>query len=476
MGHAHHFLSRLDRVSLPHAELALGLYNDAALLRYILFAAHVPERAERVAISLDHPERGPFIVVTREGRFVTCLGEGMSVHDLPVISRAQLDAMAGRIGALRTKLDECAASAGPGGAVQKMLRRMHDAADELSREDMTALAGLAPLYAFELFKFLFDAVVEITDAREIYGKALKRTDRLGPQYRDALHAFHRTYWSIGHYAVLIGVNGPRILEQVPAEIVSNLDKASLSWGAVRQGSLPLAVRGIWAVAQIGEPLFASTRERFRVAATPLTYLDSAMGLAAIGLRHPHLLAEVREVLAEGPARPEDDPLGKVLHAMHAVLMRVLDPDPEAAAGYDVLVATFGAELWQRNYSAGLPRDSPLRFPAVTDVPEDLARAVTVNTSFDFLSHPTRIMEMCFTLPWVAHAPPEMLYFPRAVVAALRAPWKPEHTLAALRAHRDYYKVPQARPEGPARKGPCPCGSGKKYKRCCEAEGEASEAG
>jgi uncharacterized protein YchJ len=28
MGHDHHFLSRLDRVSLPHVELALSLYRD----------------------------------------------------------------------------------------------------------------------------------------------------------------------------------------------------------------------------------------------------------------------------------------------------------------------------------------------------------------------------------------------------------------------------------------------------------------
>ena len=32
MSHADHFLSRLDRVSLPHVELALSLYRDDALI------------------------------------------------------------------------------------------------------------------------------------------------------------------------------------------------------------------------------------------------------------------------------------------------------------------------------------------------------------------------------------------------------------------------------------------------------------
>lgn len=67
MGHAHHFLSRLDRVSLPHSELALGFYNDVPLLQFILKSVRLPEGATRVAVSLNHPESGPFLVVTRDG-------------------------------------------------------------------------------------------------------------------------------------------------------------------------------------------------------------------------------------------------------------------------------------------------------------------------------------------------------------------------------------------------------------------------
>src|SRR6476646_4114282 len=91
--HAHHFLSRLDRVSLGHVELALSLYNDAPLVRYVLSSASLPEGAARVAISLDDPREGPFIVVTRDGHFVTCLGAGMRPGELPVIARSHLDAL-----------------------------------------------------------------------------------------------------------------------------------------------------------------------------------------------------------------------------------------------------------------------------------------------------------------------------------------------------------------------------------------------
>ncbi|WP_080682074.1 SEC-C metal-binding domain-containing protein [Sorangium cellulosum] len=37
--------------------------------------------------------------------------------------------------------------------------------------------------------------------------------------------------------------------------------------------------------------------------------------------------------------------------------------------------------------------------------------------------------------------------------------------APLREHY-HPKIQAPRQEGPSRKGPCPCGSGEKYKRCC----------
>src|SRR5688500_8891497 len=74
--HAEHFLSRLDRLNTREVDLALGLYRDPDLLRGAS-AGVVAGAAERVAVSLGDSRRGPFIVVTRAGHFVTCLAEGM---------------------------------------------------------------------------------------------------------------------------------------------------------------------------------------------------------------------------------------------------------------------------------------------------------------------------------------------------------------------------------------------------------------
>jgi hypothetical protein len=103
-GHAHHFLSRLDRLARPHVELALSLYNDVELLRFVLHEVGVPEGVARVAVCLGPPEVGPHLVVTREGRFVTALGEGMRPFDVTVVSREALEHLGRRVNTLRERL------------------------------------------------------------------------------------------------------------------------------------------------------------------------------------------------------------------------------------------------------------------------------------------------------------------------------------------------------------------------------------
>ena len=105
MAHDAHFLQRLDRVSHGHVEMALGLYRDHELVRHILESANVPEGAERVALALADGGKGPHVIVTREGRFVTCLGDGMKTGPHPVVSRARIDALAAKMERLRAALE-----------------------------------------------------------------------------------------------------------------------------------------------------------------------------------------------------------------------------------------------------------------------------------------------------------------------------------------------------------------------------------
>src|SRR5262249_46693367 len=143
MGHAHHFLSRLDRLARQHVELALSLYRDDERLRYVLEEAHVPEGAERVALSLDDPREGPFVLVTRTGHFVTCLSRGMR-HDLPIVTRAELDAISVKHTVFQERDAVRARLTGPDGEAGFILSRILDSGPFLAREEFQALAALHP--------------------------------------------------------------------------------------------------------------------------------------------------------------------------------------------------------------------------------------------------------------------------------------------------------------------------------------------
>ncbi|MDC3962007.1 YecA family protein [Polyangium jinanense] len=478
MGHAHHFLSRLDRVSLPHVELALSLYRDESLLRYIVDRARVPESVERVALSLDHPEEGPFLIVTRGGRFVTCLGAGMKVSNLPVVTRGQIDAISAKAEELRERLESAKALAG-GKGVNALLRRIYDAADELSREEFLAISALQPLYALEFFKLYFSAATDLNEARKILLPTLRKTDKLRSPYEDALRAYWQTFWALGHLIVLATLDGQ---ETLPPGLLDLLgDRTTLSWPATRQGFVALALRGAWATARIGKPLLGRYKRHYQEALSLLQNVDSGVGLFALGMRHTRLRAEVEKTLgADIPALLKGTVDGDIALGVRGMVRRVAQIDRESPEAVDAMHRDLGAQLWLRA-AAHMP-PGPYRFERAEDVPADLAYALPANTQFSYLygtkTTSDALLWLFTMVPWAARAAPEELYLPRAVLRAFHVPWRPQlalDVLCAMRDHKDARKRPVARPEGPARKGPCPCGSGKKYKRCCEEKEEEAEA-
>jgi hypothetical protein len=119
-------------------------------VEFILHKARLPESAESVAISLADPERGPFVIVTRTGRFVTCLGEDMRVEPgTPVLTRQHLDSIVEKAEDIRARIEQAHRVAGDKGRVHKLLRRIYTAADDLSREEFIALSAWRPLMGRE---------------------------------------------------------------------------------------------------------------------------------------------------------------------------------------------------------------------------------------------------------------------------------------------------------------------------------------
>lgn len=91
----------------------------------------------------------------------------------------------------------------------------------------------------------------------------------------------------------------------------------------------------------------------------------------------------------------------------------------------------------------LPEDHPLRYTGVEQVPEELALALP-------LCMDVELFHDAYSAGWNQ--------------------WNPQMTLAQLDAQHSYFlRDRPARAEStPGRNEPCPCGSNKKYKRCCGA--------
>src|SRR5690349_8288009 len=147
MGHATHFLGRLDRVNDLQTELALTLYRDDDLLKTVLHSVELPGHAERLAVSLDDPVLGPFVVLTRTGRFVTCLAHGMRVADLPVVTRERFEIAAQRVQRMRDELARLQQLRESGGESQvtRLMRTLEHAGPRFCREDASLLARVQPL-------------------------------------------------------------------------------------------------------------------------------------------------------------------------------------------------------------------------------------------------------------------------------------------------------------------------------------------
>lgn len=243
---------------------------------------------------------GPFLVVTRDGRFVTCLGAGMSPGDLPILARGQLDGITAKVATYRARIEARDKLLGPEGEMGRLMERIGEAGPDLSREEFIAIASVQPMLARTFLRHAAESTATLNDARDVLLRLLRRTSKLKAKNNRLLEAHWKLFWAIGHLSVLAAMGGREMLD-------------------------------------------------------------------------------------------------------------------------------------------------------------------------DFLKDPGDVMHLLVMLPWTARAAPEELYLPADFIKASRTRWRPEDSMHLLARHAEEDKRPVKKPEGPSRSGPCPCGSGKKYKRCCGEE-------
>jgi hypothetical protein len=458
MGHAHHFLSRLDRVSYDEVELSLGLYNNAPLVRYILSRAGLPARAERVAISLDDRNEGPFLIVTREGRFVTCLGRGMRC-DQPVVRRWQLDALAERHEELKACMRPSELVPEHERSTTRLFKRITQVGADFSREDFLDLAPLQPL----LLPTYLKRIREIDSWLFVARHNLRHVERPRPCEHELMQNVWGHLWALKHLSALVGVGTPvEYFEDLPRE---RLERVKRSDGTVpgHHASLPIAAAGAWLTGRFGGAYLPICGHHFERSTCIAVIRQSAAELAAVAGAHPRLRDAV--LAAFRGLQPERTPADCGAREERATLAAQVLAAFERTDDLDVRAALWGAE---RLLATGHPSVARNGWRDVRDVPVDVAMPFAASAIDAWLSEDDNVAELLRLAPSFARYRPEDLYLPRRWLNELHVPWAPADTMGHLRALRSYYSaaVPVSAPKAPGRNDPCTCGSGAKYKKCC----------
>ena len=231
---------------------------------------------------------------------------------------------------------------------------------------------------------------------------------------------------------------------------------------VMNAGLTFMLRAAWFGARLGKAAIPVYKKAFDEQDDWMAIMESGLALGAIGLRHSGTLAEVKRALSghgepivgEGPATNERTRT----NVAHLVLETLEKADERGA-----LAMTIGREF-ASTMSSALPEGHALRYAKPEDVPDDVARTALLSFDGD-INLPQLQMLTVHAMVVAAKAQAEDFYFPRDYVRAWFGQWAPEETLERLKRFATKKEEPVRRAPEPGRNDPCPCGSGKKYKKC-----------
>lgn len=444
-GHAAHFLSRLDRVEHSQVELALALYEHPALLAATLREAHLPAGAERVAISLEDPTEGPFVIVTRDGHFVTCLGKGMRPRH-PVVTRDVLARIARRVTALSDAMAEASHEAAKGrGRLTKLFGEVLHAGPYVSRETIESLTRWRIVLGPAFLRQWRRVAVDVAKLQPKLEAAVRRN------YRDegVLRTYYDVVHSLAHFGVLAAASGigPTELPE-PAELSSSFGHA-VSFMLFTHDDAYLAHRALWAVGSMCslEPFAAHAR-----GAQEAWQLGHGMlGTAAIGLRQPDARPFALRTIEIARPSPADDRHVPARVPLYRATLRMAFAEPERL---QTRALARGRGLYAER--AGVAREEVADSTAVAALASAAGPIVRCYDS-DVLASATAAGVL-------AKREPHELYLTRAELRAWRRPWQLADGLA-LMPPRVARRPVRAEP-APGRNELCRCGSGRKSKRCC----------
>lgn len=466
-----HFLERVqERVEGEAEDLVLSLYHQPAALRAVLERLELPAAVERVALSLDPADAGPWAVVTRAGAFVTCLGADMSPGTAHRIGHARLLVHRERLERDRAHLQRALALTAGQSLFDALGERM--TAGPLAREELQALEAVAPLISGPLAAHFFRELLTFKRrVRDLQGQTLSRR-----RHGERLRTLWRGYEVCGHLLLLLGSHfTPTLrthLETMPIAL------SSLSV-LLAPRDLGMLLRMVRFLACHGKAVLAPCKRLLSYGASVPLFLLGHFGVLAVGARHQKARAEVEKLWKRIPQlmagwSPDLGMLPSRLYSSQSwqqATYGLVAPEEASALADEFLQGFREADGSVVNHHPAIYRppqevDTQTAFALHTVMPQMTSREASMETEAGFwelvhlLFAKAALAEPAdFCVPFDCLAPPGQRSSPEFEIEAGERIAKAamDHILPA---------APRTVQQRTGRNEPCPCGSGVKHKRCC----------
>ena len=459
MGHDVHFLERLDRLGTTEVEFALSLYRDAEMVRWILSRARLPDQAERVALAVTRDPRPPHIIVARNGRFVTCLAPGMSTYPHPLVPRAQLDRITGERIGYREALRRLAVH---GESEDRVWSKVFAVGNRFTREDFQLCEMFAPIVESQLMGEFSDSIVRLSQMTPKVVR-LRRRGRLTDELSES---YWRGLYGASILAVLAFLPGERVWVREHTDAFMG-SFSRVFWTLTSTLSSTILRRYAWCTGSAGRGALRGFKERYTQTWIDADVLHAWSGLAGIAAVHRGVRDEVLahlEVNAERPPHGPDDVAGELRRQCSGLLAQHLAPAGDAA---ESVTARLEAAS-QRHLRDRLARVE--RRGQATSANVEIG-STYIASHEQLWADPTLDANarsiFLHSIPFTASLEPAQLFLPKEYIHTVQA-WSREDVdlmLNVAMAEKPV-EVPVRAAPTPGRNEKCPCGSGKKYKRCC----------
>lgn len=477
MGHCVHFLSRLERVSMEHADVALELYRNPRLVRTLMEEFAGIYQDDRAALALGKDGAGPYIVVAVDGGFVTCLGENMKPRGLQVIKRELLESR-------RTLSEEYPVAMQRflqltrQGETTRLLERIFSNGQLVCREDVEQAQALLPVFQLKFIEHILWMSRTLSESRDrllrVVSRMRTKRGKIAKLKRMAakVAAYHWVgAWSIVTCHAIVAAGGVRSLQSMHFPESDQLGPAFMV--SFVEGHGGIALRNLWAVGVRGVAVVTIYETILHELESSDYMVGNVASLTIAALRHPELREQVGRHLREIRRDHGDskDVVGAV-ECAHEVLSLDLQ---ELEEQYGMVVCGEHLSLGRRIYERirrGLLPDHPDYYEDLDEVPQSLLCTLGLMMPGHYLSDGDVMRAMFYCLPWLSQAEFGDLFLPRSLNDRLQVvgPSDGEQGLELLSWQAPPVEEENVSPyvstQKAGRNDPCPCRSGRKYKQCC----------